>query len=77
MQKSVSRIINTHHRTARSMILTAARIELEDPALAATLYRKASIKLEKVLRQKDTELRELRLSIEPLKTTLQPVTDHR
>ena len=58
------------------MILTAARIEREEPVLAAALYRKASVKLEKVLRQKDAELRDLRLSTAPNTTTLQSVTSH-
>ena len=58
------------------MIITAARIEVEEPVLAAALYRKASVKLEKVLRQRDAELRELRLSTRADNTTLESVTHH-
>ena len=58
------------------MIITAARIEVEEPVLAAALYRKASVKLEKVLRQRDAELRELRLSTKIDATTLESVTSH-
>lgn len=58
------------------MIITAARIEVEEPVLAAALYRKASVKLEKVLRQRDAELRELRLSTRADNTTLESVTSH-
>ena len=58
------------------MILAAARIEVEEPVLAAALYRKASVKLEKVLRQRDAELRELRLSTRADNTTLESVTSH-
>ena len=58
------------------MIITAARIEVEEPVLAAALYRKASVKLEKVLRQRDAELRELRLSTKVDATTLESVTSH-
>ena len=58
------------------MIITAARIEVEEPILAAALYRKASVKLEKVLRQRDAELRELRLSTRADNTTLASVTSH-
>lgn len=76
MPQETSRISNFHHRTARSMIITAARIEEEEPILAAALYRKASVKLEKVLRQRDAELRELRLSTKVDATTLEPVTSH-
>ena len=76
MPQETSRISNIHHRTARSMILAAARIEVEEPVLAAALYRKASVKLEKVLRQRDTELRELRLSTRTDTANLQSLTSH-